>query len=169
MSDTNPYQAPEASLEVSPSLSTKPPKKHILWKVFFFLMLAGQLFSWIFSIYDLSVAQTDVFASVMDLVVYPFMIAGLYGYIFQKRIYNRNFWRRFFIGFVVIDIYQIIRVFVEVINFESGISMMVLPFVILIILPFMYFTYLALYRYAYKDVFPWITTVDSSADQPKNR
>lgn len=156
--DTNPYKVSQASLESPPPQpsSSKSGKKHWLWKVVFFLLLTLQIFNWSMSIDDLFGEQADTLLDILDLTVYPFMIIGLYGYVFQKMFFHKRFWQYFFPIFLIIDLYIIIVDSIEV--FQETETIAEIPIITLVfglILTLLFFTYYALYHYAYKDKLPW--------------
>lgn len=153
MSDNNPYQTPKAPLETPVS---EAPKIHVLWKVFFFFILFIQLFSWYSSFNDLIGEQEDLLASIADLTIYPFLLLGLYGYVYQKCVFNQRFWQVLFPVSLCIELYLIGVALIEVFQEDAGLlGPLIIMIVMLILVPVIYFHFLAIYRYAYNDVFPW--------------
>ena len=123
------------------------------WKIYFFIILALQIHSFIISFQDLLVGK-DLIRNIIDFVVYPWVLVAIFGYSFNKRILIRRVWEVLFLVVITADIIQIYLFIKEQNNYEG-------TFIVLmgyaIILPLIILQYIALYRYAFSKTEPWVS------------
>lgn len=139
----NPYQAPKADL----GKEIIEPKSKRGWKIFFWVLLVLQVLSVLFM---WSEASPQIHELVINLLVYPFILIGLFAYAYNKRFISQGFWKvLFFIG-ISSDLYSVWALIKEGEGFSSDAEMyFTLVLMAVLILPMMYFQYLGLYRYGY--------------------
>jgi len=143
---TNLYQAPTSDLlgEV-----VERPKKR--WKVFFWLILVLEMLS-IFGM--LSEDAVDVKHLILEVLMYSFVLLGLFGFAYHKRIFVAGFWKLVLPVVMSYDAYSFATV--EGLELQEVDSIMVvLVIMVILILPLLLFQYYALFRYGFKSAFIW--------------
>jgi len=141
------YQAPESSFNDN-SVDDTPKKR---WKVFFWLVFVLEIFSIISFFTD---AELNIYEAVAELIFYSFVLIGLYGFAYKKRIFKAMLWRIFIPLLLVYDIYSIATV--EFGPTEDKNEFIILAiFTAVIIIPLMLFQYMALIKYAFKSTDLW--------------
>jgi hypothetical protein len=140
----NPYQAPESDIDKG-----EIQKRSVFWKIYFFIIT-------ILSFSGMATFLLSSGAGIVDyaqLVLLIIATAGLYGFVFCKRVLTPGFWIPFLIFYIFAGI---IYEPLSSVNMRQGMSdsMYYISFGIgfVISLP----GYYALYRYGKKHEQPWI-------------
>ena len=125
--------------------------RSIWWKIYFFIILALQLHSFVISSQDL-LAGEDLIRNILDFVVYPWILVAIFGYSFNKKLLISKVWEVLFPVAIITDIIQIYLFFAERNSYE-GILIVLIGYAILS--PLIVFQYIALYRYGFSKTEPW--------------
>lgn len=143
----NPYTAPVAA----PLASTQHlPKKMLWWKIFFWLLvlLEGAAFIAIFWGDD-ALAWDDI----CEVIIYIFVIAGVFGFAYERTLFTERFWRCLIPLAALWDIFLTGQSAYETRHQEY--FFVVIAIVAVIFGPFIFFQYLALYKYAFQSTHLW--------------
>ena len=140
----DPYRTPRSDVEV---LQTASKTK---WKVFFWVILVLELVSIGFIFID---SEGTVLEIVTELIIYPIIVIGIYGFAYDKRIMFRKLWIFMIPVGLAFDIYSYYTLdwnfgSPEEMYFTAGLSLV-------IGIPFMFLQYLALYKYGSKSPEIW--------------
>ena len=129
-----------------------PKGRSKLWKIYFFIFLALQLFGFISSTQNLLDAK-DVIETLIYFIIYPWVIVAVYGYSFNRKFLKRRVWQVLFPTALVTDI-----IFFSILFIEQNILAHIIPLimVMLTLFPLIIFQYIALYRYGYSKTEPWL-------------
>jgi succinate dehydrogenase/fumarate reductase cytochrome b subunit len=122
------------------------------WKIFFFIFLALELYSFAVLIQHILNAE-KLFESILDLIVDPFVIVALFGFSFEKKIWNRNVWKILFPVAMLSEVIGMVLVYLREPSFVHRIAVIVVVFAFS---PLLIFEYIALYKYAFSKRKPWI-------------
>jgi len=128
-----------------------PKGRSKLWKIYFFIFLTLQLIGFITSIQELLVAK-NMIEPLLYFVIYPWVIAAVFGYCFNRKFLARRIWQVIFPAALVTDIIFFSILFVEQ-NFIANIIALIM--FIITLFPLIILQYVALYRYAYSQTEPW--------------
>ena len=151
----NPYAAPVAA----PLATTQHlPKKMLWWKIFFWLlvMLEGAAFIAIF-LGDDSLAWDDT----CEMVIYVFVIAGVFGFAYQRALFSELFWRCLIPLAALWDIFLIGKAVAE--EWHQEYFFVGVVIIAAVFGPVMFFQYLALYKYAFQSPQLWIAKTNRVA------
>jgi hypothetical protein len=121
------------------------------WKIYFFIILALQLHSFIISSQEL-LAGENLIRNTIDFVVYPWVLVAIFGYSFNKKLLTRRVWEVLFPIAISTDIIQIYLFFKEQNSYE-GAFIVLIGYAILS--PLIILQYIALYRYGFSKIEPW--------------
>ncbi len=141
---TNPYQTPQSDVNVVEQVSKTK------WKFFVWVIVLLEILSIVMLVIDPEESVLDV---VIDLVIYIFIILGLFGYAYNKRIFFKEMWKFVIPVAFVYDIYGL-----YVLDWTYGSTeelYITIGFTAAIGLPIMFFQYLALYRYGFRSQEIW--------------
>lgn len=141
------YQPPESSF--NDDNADDAPKKR--WKVFFWLVLVLEIFSIISFFTD---AELNIYEAVAEFIFYSFVLLGLFGFAYKKRIFNPMIWKVFIPLLLIYDIYSIATVELGPTEDENEFIILAI-FTAAIIIPLMLFQYMALIKYAFKSTSLW--------------
>ncbi len=146
MPTNNSYDAPESNLE--PVIQA--PRKMLGWKIYFWVLLTLQCLFIYGNLFDV---ESIGWQETVDCVIYVFVLSGIFGLAYQKKIFLNLFWR-FFIPVVFLwDLFYTAMQFLEPdMDVASQISFAV---ILVFFLPFIFFQYLALYKYAFQSAYLW--------------
>lgn len=122
------------------------------WKIYFFIILALQLISFTYSFQNIAAGE-ELIQSISDIVIYPFILAAIFGYSFNKKILIRKIWQILFPVAIFADLVFFCMMFAED-DYSGGAIMTVI--ILLFIAPLIVFQYIALYRYGFAKTEPWI-------------
>ena len=124
------------------------------WKIFFFVFLALEFYSSMRLIQHILNSE-QLFESLLDIVIGLFVIVALFGFAFEKKIWNRMIWKILFPLAMLSDIIGIVLVF-----FREAPSVpyrtILLLITLIIFSPLYIFECIGLYRYAFSKRKPWI-------------
>lgn len=145
----NPYAAPLAA----PLATTQhPPKKMLWWKIFFWLLVSFESAAFITIFFgDDSLAWDDL----CEMVIYVFVIAGVFGFAYGRMLFTELFWRCFIPVAALWDIFLTGKGVYEAWHqeyFFVGVAIVAVIFG-----PVIFFQYLALYKYAFQSSHLWFT------------
>jgi hypothetical protein len=141
---TDPYKTPESDVEVITTISKTR------WKVFFWMTLVLEVLSIVLMIID---PDDSMPAMVIELIVYPILIIGLFGFAYDRKIFFRQFWSyKLPIG-MAFDLYLYYDLdwafeSMEELYFSIGL-------IVVIGIPLALFQYLALYKYSFRSPEIW--------------
>jgi DNA-directed RNA polymerase subunit RPC12/RpoP len=122
------------------------------WKIYFFIILALQLISFIYSFQNI-VAGEELIKSILDIVIYPFILVAIFGYSFNKKFLIRKIWQVLFPVAIVADLIFFCMMFAE---HDKTVGAIVTVVFLLFVSPLIAFQYIALYRYGFAKTEPWI-------------
>ena len=141
---TDPYKTPKSDVEVTVTISKTR------WKVFFWIILALEVLSVGFMVIDPEVSMP---ATAIELIVYSVIIAGLFGFAHDRKIFFRQLWSYMIPIGLVFDLYLYYDMNWA---FESMEELYVTIGVVIVIgIPFAVFQYLALYKYSFRSPEIW--------------
>lgn len=147
----NPYQSPSSDVTVDEKIEDR----RLGWKIFFFIMLALHFFGLSFMVDEYRENAFDPY-DIPELLVYPVILLGFFGYAFHKIFFKQGFWRVFFPIAIGVDIFSLWNDFAmdpEVFNSTGGTVGLIIMMVIIV--PIFLLQYLALYRYGFSTLSPW--------------
>ncbi len=144
---TNPYKGPDSNVDVE--VQTTVPKT--AWKVFFWILLLLETLSLISMFYD---SEEELLINILELVIYSFILIGIYGFVYNKRILYRKLWAIFIPVGIIYDLYTVTTI--ELTTVDTMMELyIVFGIIIIIFLPMSFFQYMALYKYSFKSVNIW--------------
>lgn len=145
---TNPYQSPSSDIKVEEKIK----EGRLGWKIFFFIMLALELLTVFLYLGEFQEGTFELY-NIPSLIIYPFIVLGLFGYAFHKRFFKQGFWKILLPNAFVADVYTIWR------DFETDPELYSEPYIfgtmMVILLPILFLQYLVLYRYGFSQLSPW--------------
>ncbi len=143
----NPYSAPEANLE--PVIQA--PRKMRWWKIFFWVFLLCQLWAAISAATDY---EELTWQDPIDLVIYGFVCAGIFGFAYQKKIFTPLVWRALI---VITLLWETIFIGTEVYDLliTEEDAWIFLVIVLVVFSPLIFLQYLALYKFAFQSSHLW--------------
>ena len=147
----NPYQAPESDL----GNEAPQPKSKKGWKVFFWFLVIFHVFiiATTFLVPSDDYEMVDYF---IDLVVYPVIMVGIFGFAYDKQIITSVFWKVWIGVALICDTYSLAEVFdTETLDYEGMELYAFLAVLLAILLPILILQYICLYGYAYKSPEIW--------------
>jgi hypothetical protein len=121
------------------------------WKILFFIILSLQVVSFKDSIHNIINAE-KVLTSLLDLLIYSFVLIALFGFSFRKKILNRTIWKILFPVALLFDIIMLASMFN---NSNNGMDALTLTIILVVFSPLVVFQYIALYKYAFSKIIPW--------------
>jgi hypothetical protein len=121
------------------------------WKIYFFIILALQLLSFIISFQNL-LAGENLIESILEFVVNPWILVAIFGYSFNKKFLIRRVWEMLFPVAIITDFIVFYVVFTGQ-NSPEDANMILIGYVILS--PLIIFQYIALYRYGFSKTERW--------------
>ena len=141
---TNPYKTPESDVEVIATISKTR------WKAFFWMILVLEALSAVLMIVD---PDDSMLGMVIELIVYPVIIIGLFGFAYDRKIFFRQFWSYMIPIGMAFDLYLYYDLgwafeSTEELYFTFGL-------VVVIGIPLAIFQYLALYKYSFRSPEIW--------------
>jgi hypothetical protein len=146
---SNPYETPQSNIEVNLSISKTK------WKVFFWVVFFLEVLSLVSLFVD---PEESILSIIFELIIYGSIIIGIFGFAYDKKIFFIQFWILLIPAAFIYDIY----IFttgdwgLEDLAIESIFEMyLVFGGMLAIILPLMFFQYLALYKYCFKSPQIW--------------
>ncbi len=122
------------------------------WKVYFFVFLLLSLLNYIEIFQDMLTGKNIIYG-IIDFIISPFVLVGVFGYAFNRKILNRKLWKIVLPVSIICDLIGIHRMIYESLGDKIPIAVLVIGFIILT--PLLIFQYIALYKYAYSDIEPW--------------
>jgi hypothetical protein len=141
----NPYVAPTSDLGAEKHLAPKT-----LWKIFFWVLLVLEVLSLLMLLMDPSESLLII---LFDTVIYSFILLGLFGFSYNRKIINRIIWAYVIPIGIVFDLYNVFSLGLE---FETTDELyVVLGLAVAISLPLMIFQYLALFKYSFRSPEIW--------------
>ncbi|OZG71586.1 hypothetical protein BTA51_20095 [Hahella sp. CCB-MM4] len=144
---TNPYKAPESDV----SLGIEEIPNRTGWKVFFWIMLALESWSMFSMLGD---PEETLFNILGEGVVYTLILLGLFGFSHNKKLLSQQFWGYLIPVGIVWDVYTIFGM--DDPGFESQTELYVfLGFIVILLVPLLLLTYLALYKYRFHSPHIW--------------
>ena len=144
----NPYNSPTSDLHTS---AEPTPKRSMGWKIYFFIITLVAILG---SISFLTAPNAGI-AELLSIVFTVIATAGLFGFVFLKRVYKASFWRGFLFVYLA---FSVLYYFIT--NIDLKVGMTDLEFYvstvigILVSLP----AYFALYQYGNPNKAPWTAT-----------
>ncbi|PUA29150.1 MAG: hypothetical protein B0W54_00625 [Cellvibrio sp. 79] len=143
----NPYAAPVAA----PLATTQHlPKKMLWWKILFWLLVILEGAAFIAIVWgDDALAWDDS----VEIVIYVFVIAGIFGFAYQRVLFAELFWRGVIPVAALWDIFLIGKSVYEGLHQEYFFVGVVI--IAAVFGPVMFFQYLALYKYAFQSPHLW--------------
>jgi hypothetical protein len=144
----NLYAPPESVIE-----DKKSNKPNILWKLYFWLILVLEILDIISEILAPTKPGYDF---ILDILIYPITIVGIFGFVYQKKILFKRFWLVWLPILFSYDIYGI-STFIKDIFYESKVSLppIFIMISVTIIIVLLFFQYMALLTYALKSKHLW--------------
>jgi hypothetical protein len=133
--------------------------KALLWKIYFWIVAVLLIPSFVIAIV---VGNKFSVLLAVDISLGLIAIAGMYGYVYQKRILKQKFWKRYFPFMIVWELLYGI-VYNTFINYPGSINLRYIAgmaFAYLLVVP-MFFS---LYRYSYCLKVFWSKRKDSEKD-----
>lgn len=156
MPTNNPYEAPESNLE--PVIQA--PRNMLWWKIFCWILLSLQCLFIYSNLFDVT---SIGWQEVVDCFIYIFVISGVFGLAYQKKIFVIQFWRYFIpVVFIWDTSYTTMQFFEPDMDEISRISFAI---TLLFLLPFIFFQYLALYKYAFQSAYLWQENTKRAASE----
>lgn len=143
----NPYKGPDSNVDVE--AQTTEPKT--AWKVFFWILLFLESLSFISMFSD---SEEEWLINILELVIYSFILIGIYGFVYNKRIFYRKLWASFIPVGIIFDLYTLTMIELTAVNTMMELYIVV-GIIIIILLPISFFQYMALYKYSFKSVKIW--------------
>lgn len=142
----NPYQAPKSDID-----NGEKPKRSVFWKIYFFIIT-------ILSFIGMASFLLSSGAGMIDYAEFALLIiatAGLYGFVFCKKVLTSGFWIPFLVFYLIAGIlYEPL----SSVNMREGMSDSVYYISVAIGYIFSLPGYYALYRYGNKYEQPWANT-----------
>lgn len=153
----NPYAAPVAA----PLATTQhPPKKMFWWKIFFWLLVLLEGAAFIAVLWGEDALAWD---DTCEMVIYVFVIAGVFGFAYGRTLFTERFWRCLIPVAALWDIFLTGQGVYEAWHqeyFFVGVAIVAVLFG-----PVMFFQYLALYKYAFQSRPLWIAKTNRVATE----
>lgn len=107
---------------------------HILWVIYLGIVGTNTIFSILRGEYKTRLAKIDLLFTIVSFI-------GLFGFITNHIIFTLSFWKVFFVFLIIWEIWYSFIYFRR----EQGISVMTVPFILLLSLP----VYIAVYSIAF--------------------
>ncbi len=153
----NPYATPVAA-PLAPTQHS--PKKMLWWKIFFWLLVLLQISTFI-GIFSGSDALTwDVIG---EMVIYIFVIAGVFGFAYRQALFTEWFWRCLVPVAALWDMFLIGQSVTGAWNKEHSFVGVII--IAVVFGPLMSFQYFALYKYAFRSNYLWATKTNRVAPE----
>ncbi len=147
----NPYQAPQSDLGTEPT----EHKSKKGWKAYFWFMALLHLLIVMTTLLD-PPEDYRLYDGITDLIVYPGMILGIFGFAYNKPIISPTFWKIWIFITMASDSYSLSELFItETIDFEGTELYLFMAVLLAILLPLFFLQYLCLYSYAFKSSNIW--------------
>jgi len=136
----DPYKAPDSDVQAQDTNSKTR------WKIFVWFLLILQVISVVLFFVD---DDETIYDFILEIVIYGVALLCIFGYAYNKKFLIQSYWKPVLPVTMIYDFYYF---FVEEPwSFESEEEMYIILITIgIIILPILFFQYLALYRYAFK-------------------
>lgn len=144
----NPYAPPQAETFVA-AVATKPG---IFWKIYLSLFTVGQFLYVGWFLIEPEFLDAD-WVDYVDVVIYTVVLAGLFGYVLQRRIARQNFWKIFFPLMAIWDGFS--SFYLGLFDLSDAGGWVEYALTVGLTLLFMVPQYIAIYRYGYKAQPPW--------------
>lgn len=144
----NPYEVPQSTLEGE----TLTLRKKTGWKVFFWVF--GVLYIAMFFVMYFETKYSLVF-KMTETLVYCGVLAGLFCFAYNKRLFQSRLWKFFFPVAMGWDMYSVGSSFTETTMAFTSENLIFILIYLLMITPIYFFQYLALYKYAFQSQEIW--------------
>lgn len=142
----NPYEVPRSALENN----VLTMRKKAGWKIFFWLYFCFELLG----ITSMFFGEDDtVFDIVGEVVVYSFVLLGLFAFAYNKKIAAPLLWKTVLFVLVGWDCYVLIEVFID--DTYAGVEVAVIVGLSIFVLAILFLQYFALYQYAFQSKEIW--------------
>ena len=100
------------------------------------------------------ICEEELLINILELVIYSFILIGIYGFVYNKRILYRKLWAIFIPVGIIYDLYTVTTI--ELTTVDTMMELyIVFGIIIIIFLPMSFFQYMALYKYSFKSVNIW--------------
>ncbi len=150
----NPYSPPKSQLIDHKTAQVIKPGK--FWKVYLWSMVVLQVLFIIGEFLDPTMTKK---ALAIDITIYSTTLLGIFGFVYQKKIFTQMFW---LVWFPVLCSYDLFTIFRDLVYDADEIKTPVMILItIAIISPLLFIQYLALYNYVFKSGSLW-NTVDET-------
>ena len=140
----DPYKTPQSDVAVTQSVSKTR------WKILFWIILSLEIVSIVFIIIN---PEESILEVVIELIIYPIIIVGVFGFSYGRKIFFSKFWISIIpigLSYDIYSLYKLDWVFGSTEEIYFMVSLMAV-----IVLPLMFFQYLALYKYSFKSPEIW--------------
>lgn len=142
-----PYSTPTSELNGDNRYELRPKK---LWKIFFWFIVVAEILS-----IKMMIGDNDPIVKIFaDVFVYSFVIMGLFGYSYNRRIINRMIWKLTIPVALFYDVYTMLVMDVDGAE-SAGELMFTSVFLVVTVTPLLFFQYLGLFKYAYRSDEIW--------------
>lgn len=159
---TNPYSAPKAPVR---DLQPNPnDDRRLGWKILFWISLFLTVLGTYFSLEAL-LSGEDQLLSVMEILIYPLSLLGLFGLAYKRAFLSQRFWKSFLIILILFDISSTFYYLDTLLIDSSEATDIIMGFplenlvmigILVAFIPLMLLTYYGLYKYGYQRIAPWI-------------
>lgn len=127
-------------------------KRSIWWKVYFWLFVIFVFMFYIYCFYENNIfLESNIYIGIM-LLIYFISLLGVWGFVYQKKVFYQEFWIYIFFIIIVDFIGSLIGSTIETSTQEIDFLSTILGLLFLV-LGFFYFY--ALYQYAFKMKYLW--------------
>ncbi len=157
MPTNNPYEAPESNLE--PVIQA--PRNMLWWKIFFWVFLVIQLSA---AISMLTGYETLTWQDPIDIVIYGFVCAGIFGFVYQKKILVPFAWRILIAITLLWDSFYLGTEFYDLLVTEED-ARVIFAIILIVFSPLLFLQYLALYKYAFQSAYLWQENTKRAASE----
>lgn len=131
-------------------------KRSIWWKVYFWLFVIFVFMFYIYCFYENNIfLESNIFSNIyigIMLLIYFISLLGVWGFVYQKKVFYQEFWIYIFFIIIVDFIGSLIGSTIETSTQEIDFLSTILGLLFLV-LGFFYFY--ALYQYAFKMKYLW--------------
>lgn len=131
-------------------------KRSIWWKVYFWLFVIFVFMFYIYCFYENNIfLESNIFSNIyigIMLLIYFISLLGVWGFVYQKKVFYQEFWIYIFFIIIVDFIGSLIGPTIETSTQEIDFLSTILGLLFLV-LGFFYFY--ALYQYAFKMKYLW--------------
>lgn len=145
----NPYTPPSSDVSLEELDDILPSKKW--WKVFFWFFLVAECLSITSLLFDDDMVSTEMAS---EILIYGFIILGLFGFSYDKKIFFRQWWGCAIPVGLSYDLYSIYAG-----DWSNSVSpeelYVTIAVLIILVGPLLFFQYFALYKYCFKSSNIW--------------